>query len=87
MSSDILSRPFDANQFGLIYAGAQKNLGPSGMAVVIIKKDLAERAPETVPTMFKYKTHIEKDSLFNTPPCFGIYILMLVTRYMRRGIS
>ncbi|MFC1498581.1 3-phosphoserine/phosphohydroxythreonine transaminase [Verrucomicrobiota bacterium] len=84
MSSDILSRPLDVNQFGLIYAGAQKNLGPSGLAVVIIRKDLAERAPGTVPTMFKYKTHIGKDSLFNTPPCFSIYILMLVTRWIEK---
>jgi phosphoserine aminotransferase len=82
MSSDILSRPFDINRFGLIYAGAQKNLGPSGMAVVVMRKDLAERVPATAPTMLKYKTHIEENSLYNTPPTFGIYILMLVTRWM-----
>ncbi|MFO7870945.1 MAG: 3-phosphoserine/phosphohydroxythreonine transaminase [Kiritimatiellia bacterium] len=84
MSSDILSRPFDAADFGLIYAGAQKNLGPAGVALVIIRKDLAERAPDNLPTMFRYKTHIEKQSLFNTPPCFAIYILMLVTRWIRK---
>ncbi|OGV74503.1 MAG: phosphoserine transaminase [Lentisphaerae bacterium RIFOXYA12_FULL_60_10] len=82
MSSDILSRPFDATQFGLIYAGAQKNLGPSGFAVVVMRKDLAERAPQTIPTMMQYRTHIENNSLYNTPPCFGIYILALVTRWI-----
>jgi phosphoserine aminotransferase len=82
MSSDILSRPFDINQFGLIYAGAQKNLGPSGLAVVVMRKDLAERVPAQAPTMLKYKTHIEENSLYNTPPTFGIYILMLVTRWI-----
>jgi len=84
MSSDILSRPIDVNGFGLIYAGAQKNLGPSGLALVIIRKDLAERVPSTIPTMFRYKTHIENGSLFNTPPCFAIYVLMLVTRWIKR---
>lgn len=82
MSSDILSRPFDAGRFGLIYAGAQKNLGPSGMAVVVIRKDLAERVPATIPTMLRYKTHIEENSLYNTPPTFAIYILTLVTRWV-----
>jgi phosphoserine aminotransferase len=82
MSSDILSRPFDINQFGLIYAGAQKNLGPSGLALVVMRKDLAERAPANTPTMLKYKTHIEENSLYNTPPTFGIYVLSLVTRWI-----
>ncbi len=88
MSSDILSRPIDASQFGLIYAGLQKNLGPSGAALVIIDKELAERVPAGVSTMFKYKTYIENDSMFNTPPCFSIYILMLVTRWLKnKGIE
>ena len=82
MSSDMLSRPFDAKQFGLIYAGAQKNLGPAGTALVIIRKDLAERVPEKTPTMFKYKTYIEENSLYNTPSCFTIYVMMLVTRWI-----
>lgn len=82
MSSDILSRPFDMSQFGLIYAGAQKNLGPSGLALVLIRKDLAERAPESVPAILKYKTFIEENSLYNTPPCFSIYIMLLVSRWM-----
>lgn len=84
MSSDILSRPFNAADFGLIYAGAQKNLGPSGVALVIIRKDLADRAPKSLPTMFRYATHIDKGSMYNTPPCFSIYILMLVTRWLKR---
>jgi len=82
MSSDILSRPFDAGQFGVIYAGAQKNLGPSGLALVVMRKELAERVPANAPTMLKYKTYIEENSLYNTPPTFGIYILALVTRWM-----
>jgi len=88
MSSDFMSRPFDVNQFGLIYAGAQKNLGPAGVALVIIRKDLAERVPANTPTMFKYKTHIEENSLYNTPPCFAIYMITLVTRWiMKMGIE
>ena len=83
MSSGILSRPFDINQFGLVYAGAQKNLGPSGVTLVIVRKDLIDRAPETLGTMFRYATHAENDSLYNTPPCFSIYILMLVTRWVK----
>jgi phosphoserine aminotransferase len=84
MSSDILSRPFDANRFALIYAGAQKNLGPAGVAVVILRKDLAERAPATVPKFFRYATHVEENSLYNTPSCFTIYIIMLVTRWLQK---
>ena len=84
MSSDFLSRPFDANQFGLIYAGAQKNLGPAGVAVVVIRKDLAARVPANIPTMFKYTTHIEENSLYNTPPCFSIYMITLVTRWIEK---
>ncbi|MCL1857080.1 MAG: 3-phosphoserine/phosphohydroxythreonine transaminase [Kiritimatiellaeota bacterium] len=84
MSSDILSRPINVKDFGLIYAGAQKNLGPSGVTLVIIRKDLAERCPKNVPVMLKYGTHIENDSLYNTPPCFGIYVLMLVTRWIKK---
>lgn len=84
MSSDFLSRPFDANQFGLIYAGAQKNIGPSGTAVVLIRKDLADRVPAGTPTMWKYKTHIDENSLYNTPPTFSIYIIALVTRWIEK---
>jgi phosphoserine aminotransferase len=82
MSSDILSHPFDVKQFGLIYAGAQKNLGPSGLALVILRKDLAERAPANVVTMMKYKTHMAEPSLYNTPNTWAIYVLKLVTEWM-----
>lgn len=82
MSSDILSRPVDVSNFGIIYAGAQKNLGPSGVTVVIIRKDLIEKANTDIPTMLKYKTHAEKNSLYNTPPTFGIYMLGEVLRWV-----
>jgi phosphoserine aminotransferase len=82
MSSDMLSRPFDASQFGMIYAGAQKNLGPAGVALVVVRKDLAARAPANLPAMLKYTTYIEENSLYNTPPCFAIYIITLVTRWI-----
>jgi phosphoserine aminotransferase len=83
MSSDILSRPFDAKPFSLIYAGAQKNLGPSGVTVVALRKDFAEKESKTLPAMLRYSTHIENKSLYNTPPCFSIYILALVTRWLK----
>ena len=82
MSSDIMSRKLDVSKFAMIYGGAQKNLGPSGMAVVIIRKDLVERTPANVPTMLRYATYIDHNSLFNTPPTFGIYILALVTDWI-----
>ncbi|WP_400163574.1 3-phosphoserine/phosphohydroxythreonine transaminase [Brevibacillus sp. TJ4] len=75
MSSDILSKRIDVNQFGLIYAGAQKNLGPSGVTVVIIRKDLLEKANKNIPTMLKYSTYAKNNSLYNTPPTFAIYLL------------
>lgn len=75
MSSDIMSRPVDVSKFGMIYAGAQKNLGPSGVTVVIIRKDLLEKAKTNLPTMLKYSTHAKNNSLYNTPPTFGIYML------------
>ena len=82
MSSDIMSRVIDVNQFGLIYAGAQKNLGPSGMAVVILRKDLAERCPDTVNYFFRYKTHMPEPSLYNTPNTWAVYVFKLVTEWM-----
>ncbi len=78
MSSDILSRSIDVRRFGLIFAGAQKNLGPSGVTVVIIRRDLAERANKTVPTILQYRTHIKERSLYHTPPTFAVYIVGLV---------
>ena len=68
--------------YGLIYAGAQKNLGPSGVTVVIIRDDLLARSADTLPTMLNYKTHAENGSLYNTPPTFGIYILRLVMKWL-----
>jgi phosphoserine aminotransferase len=85
MSSDILSRPIEAGRFALIYAGAQKNLGPAGVTVVVIRRDLAERAPEKVPPILRYATHAKENSLHNTPPCFAIYLVALVTRWVLRG--
>jgi phosphoserine aminotransferase len=85
MSSDILSRKIDIRKFGLIYAGAQKNLGPSGVTIVIIKKELADNPPEHLPTMLKYKTHIENNSLYNTPPVFAIYVVKLVLEWLKRN--
>ncbi len=82
MSSDILCRPFDVKAFGLIYAGAQKNLGPSGVTLVILRKDLAERAPEKLPAMLRYKTHLPEPSLYNTPNTWGIYLLKIVTEWI-----
>ena len=72
-SSDILSRPMDISKYGIVYAGAQKNIGPAGVAVVIIREDLLGKVDRKIPTMLDYKTHISKTSLFNTPPCLPIY--------------
>jgi phosphoserine aminotransferase len=78
MSSDLLSRPFAANQFHMIYGGAQKNLGPSGVTVVIIRSAWLEQANTAIPTVLRYATHAKNQSLYNTPPTFGIYMLGLV---------
>src|SRR5690242_5521153 len=78
MSSDIASRPIDVKKFALIFAGAQKNLGPSGVTVVVFRKDLAERADKNVPTLLQYRTYMKDHSLYNTPPTFAIYVLGLV---------
>jgi phosphoserine aminotransferase len=83
MSSDILSKPLDISKFGLIYAGAQKNLGPSGVTVVIIKKDLIYSDLDHVPTMLQYKTHSVNQSLYNTPPTLSIYLLSLVLEWVK----
>ena len=83
MSSDILWRPFDANRFSLVYAGAQKNIGPSGVTVVIIKKSWLEKANGGVPTMLRYATFVDKESLYNTPPTFAIYMVRNVLEWVR----
>ncbi|MDR0310469.1 MAG: 3-phosphoserine/phosphohydroxythreonine transaminase [Acidobacteriota bacterium] len=82
MSSDILSREIDVAQFDMIYAGAQKNLGPSGLAVIILKKGLADRAPENTPVFFRYLTHIKDGSLYNTPNTWAIYLLDLICKWL-----
>ncbi|MBN1961425.1 MAG: 3-phosphoserine/phosphohydroxythreonine transaminase [Deltaproteobacteria bacterium] len=82
MSSDFLSRPFAANRFGLIYAGAQKNIGPAGAVVVIIRKDLLARSSDNLPDMFSYAKIEKQNSLLNTPPVFAIYIIGLVAKYL-----
>lgn len=83
MSSDIMSRVVNVRQYGMIYAGAQKNLGPSGLAVVVIRKDLAERCPDTVNYFFRYKTHMPEPSLYNTPNTWAVYIFKLVMDWLR----
>ncbi len=87
MSSDIMSRPFDPNPFGLIYAGAQKNIGPAGTALVIIRKDMLERVPDNLPTMLKYTTFAKENSMFNTPSCFTIYTINLVLKWLEETIG
>lgn len=82
MSSEIMSRVVNVSDFGMIYAGAQKNIGPSGLALVIIRKDLIERTPETTPIFLRYATHSEDGSLYNTPNTWGIYMLKLVTDWV-----
>ncbi len=83
MSSDILSRPVDVSKFGLIFAGAQKNLGPAGVTVVIIREDLLAKGSETIPTMLQYRTHAEKGSMFNTPPCVAVYVVYRVLQWLQ----
>lgn len=78
MSSCILSEPVDVSKYGMIYAGAQKNMGPAGLTVVIIREDLVGNAMESTPTMFNYQIHVDNGSMYNTPPTYGIYILGLV---------
>jgi phosphoserine aminotransferase len=81
-SSDILSKKIDVNKYGVIYAGAQKNMGPSGVTVVIIRKDLLERSSDSLHSMLNYKIHSENGSLYNTPSTFGIYIIGLVAKWL-----
>lgn len=85
MSSDFLSRPIEVAKYGLIYAGAQKNAGPAGVTVVIVRKDLLERVPEGMPAMLDYRLLAEKNSLYNTPPVFSIYIVGLVLGWLVEG--
>lgn len=83
MSSNLMDQVIDVKKFGVIYAGAQKNLGPAGVTMIIAQEDLIDRAPDTIPTMIKWKTHAEKNSLFNTPPVFPIYMSKLALDNMK----
>jgi phosphoserine aminotransferase len=83
VSSSILSEPLDVSKFGIIYAGAQKNLGPAGTTVVIIREDLIGKAPAWTPVMLRYDTHAGEGSMYNTPPCYGIYIIGLVLEWVK----
>jgi phosphoserine aminotransferase len=85
MSSDILSRPVDVTKYALIYAGAQKNMGPAGTTVVIIRKDMLERTPANMHPMLDYRVQAENDSMLNTPPCWGIYICGLVYKWLLKN--
>ena len=87
MSSDLLSQPIDISKFDLIYAHAQKNLGPAGVTLVIIKDELAQSGAANLPTVLDYRTHIQAKSIYNTPPVFAIYTLMLVTRWLLQDIG
>ncbi|MFY9254021.1 MAG: 3-phosphoserine/phosphohydroxythreonine transaminase [Fuerstiella sp.] len=82
-SSDIFSRPIDVSKYGIIYAGAQKNLGPSGVTLVIIRDDLVEAGNSDLTAMLQYRTHAANDSMYNTPPTFGLYLMMLVFRWIK----
>ena len=87
MSSDIMSRPLDAAPFGLIYAGAQKNIGPSGVCMAIVREDLLTRIPSGIPTMLNYNTYAQKNSMYNTPPCFAIYVVQLVLKWLEETVG
>lgn len=87
MSSDIFSRPLEMEKFGLIYAGAQKNMGPAGVCLAIIRDDLLARTPDDIPSMLRYSTYAEKNSMYNTPPCFAIYTVQLVLKWLEETIG
>ena len=85
MSSDIFSKKIDVEKFGLIYAGAQKNMGPAGTTLVIVNNDLLGNTGRDIPTMLDYQTHIKKDSMFNTPPVFSVYVSMLTLQWLKKN--
>jgi phosphoserine aminotransferase len=87
MSSDFLSRPIDLNDFHLVYAHAQKNLGPSGVTVVVVREEFLDRAPTDLHAMLDYRSHIKAESIYNTPPVFAIYVTMLVSRWLLQDIG
>ena len=87
MSSTLLSRPLDVSRFGVIYAGAQKNIGPAGVCLVIIRDDMLARCPDNLPSMLNYKTHADKNSMYNTPPCFSVYCIQLVMKWLEETVG
>ncbi len=87
VSSCILSEPIDVSKFGMLYAGAQKNMGPAGLTVVIIREDLIGHAQDITPTMFNYQIHADNGSMYNTPPCYAIYIMKLVLEWVKNDIG
>jgi phosphoserine aminotransferase len=87
MSSDFMCMPLDVDKFGLIYAGAQKNIGPAGVCMVIIRDDMLKRVPDTLSSMLKYTTYASKNSMFNTPPCFAVYTIQLVLKWLEETIG
>jgi phosphoserine aminotransferase len=87
MSSDIMSRPIPIKKFGLIYAGAQKNLGPAGVTLVIIRQDMLDRVRVGLPNMLSYQTHANKESMYNTPPVFNIYVVQLVLKWLEETVG
>ena len=87
ISSCILSKPIDVSKFGILYAGAQKNMAPSGVTVVIVREDLIGKAMDITPTMFNYQTHADNGSMFNTPPCYTIYVMKLVLEWIKNEVG
>ena len=87
MSSDFMSRPIDMSKIGMIYAGAQKNIGPAGVCMVIIRQDLLDLCPDNIPSMLNYATFASKNSMYNTPPCFSIYTIQLVMKWLEETIG
>ena len=87
ISSCILSEPIDVKKFGLLYAGAQKNVAPAGLTIVIVRKDLLGHAMDITPTMFNYVTHADNGSMFNTPPCYAIYVAGLVLKWIKKDFG
>ncbi len=87
MSSDIMSRPIDMEKFGMIYAGAQKNIGPAGVCMVVVHEDMLKRIPKGLPSMLDYNTYAGKNSMYNTPPCFGVYTIQLVLKWLEETIG
>ncbi len=87
MSSDFMSRPLDMSTFGLVYAGAQKNIGPAGVCMVLVREDMLSRIPASLPAMLNYSTFTGSNSMYNTPPCFAVYMVQLVLRWLEESIG